>query len=166
MERDSAVTIVRVLAALEWVGAAFSLLLTALFLVGGPLLASAIVAEEPTLATLGSGILAAVFIALGVFFFLLAVVGLLAGIGLWRLRNWGRIIALVTSWLSAVWGVFGTLGSATGGDATGVLMNVFGIAIAGVWIWLLQFQPDIVALFKAAPAGAVRPLRAASKKRR
>lgn len=167
MERSTAITVVRVLAVLEWVGAAFGLFLTAFFLIGGPLLASTIVTEEPSLATLGSAFLGALFIGLGVFFFLLSIVSLLTGIGLWRLRNWGRILALVTSWLSAVWGVFGLLGSATGGDALGVFWNIVGIAIAGVWIWLLQFQPDVVALFKASVAATpVRAKKVVAKKKK
>ena len=162
MERDTALTVVRVLAVLEWVGAAFGFVMAALFLIGGPLLASTIVTEEPSLATLGGGMLGAVFIALGVFLLALSVVGLLTGIGLWRLRNWGRILALIVSWLSAVWSAFALVGSAVGADAPDVFWNLVGVALAGVWIWLLQFQADVVALFQPVP---VVVKRAAKKKR-
>ena len=47
MERDTALTVVRVLAVLEWIGAAFGFVMAALFLIGGPPLARPNATQEP-----------------------------------------------------------------------------------------------------------------------
>lgn len=169
MDRDSAVTIVRVLAVLELVGAAFGFLLAALFLIGGPLLASAIAQEDPAFAAIGSAVLGIILTVLGAGFFLLAVLSLLSGIGLWRLRNWGRILSLISSWISIAWcaaNLFSLLSAwSAPGAVVGFIGNLVGLAIAIAWVWLLQFQPDVVALFRTPVTGPLRSNAAASRRR-
>ncbi len=171
MERDSAITVVRVLAVLELVGAGFGFLLSILFLIGGPLLAASIVQEDPALATIGSAFLGVILIVLGVFFLILAVLSLLSGIGLWRMRNWGRILSLIGSWFSILWCVLNLVGLLRAWPEPGALAsfigNLFGLAVSAAWVWLLQFQPDIVAVFKAPlPTAVPARARTPAKKRR
>lgn len=55
------------------------------------------------------GILSVVGVAVGGFMGLLALPGLLAGIGLLRRRNWGRILAIIVSFLNLLNIPIGTL---------------------------------------------------------
>lgn len=175
MQRDTALTIVKVVAVLEWVGAAFGILLALLFMLGGPLIAQTVLAQMPQedlgmmaasdmLSYLQLGL-----IVFGVFLLLLCGLGILTGIGLWRLRNWGRILELISSWFAGIWGIFGILGS-FGGSTTDVLFGVFVnglmVAISAVFIWLFQFEPTVVGLFKPGPATTVVTKRSTSKKKR
>jgi hypothetical protein len=162
MEKNTAISIVRVLSVLQWVGGVFCLLFGLLFIFGGPLLANAILSdpelmqESVGLGMITESMFSFVLIGLGVFFVLLGVLSLFIGMGLWRMRNWGRILAVVTSWISGVWCLFGLAGAFTTGSPaeaiTTILTNLFSIAIAGVYIWYLQFEPTVVSLFGAVPS--------------
>jgi hypothetical protein len=74
------------------------------------------------------GILSIVGVSVGTFMGLLALPGLLAGIGLLRRRNWGRILAIVVSFLN--------------------LLNIpIGTIIGGYSLWVL-FQDSAAGYFE------------------
>jgi hypothetical protein len=55
------------------------------------------------------GILAVVGFSVGIFMAVLALPGLLAGIGLLKRKNWGRVLAIVVSFLNLLNFPLGTL---------------------------------------------------------
>jgi len=156
MERDTAVTIVKVIAVLEWIGAGFGILVGLLLLLGGSLFAQTLLPQLSAEDMAGvppdqiATYMMIGFAVFGVFLLLLSALGIITGIGLWRMRNWGRILALIGAWLSIVWGVFALLGSfsgAAGEIVVNLLTNLLSIAISVVMIWLFQFESTVVGLF-------------------
>jgi hypothetical protein len=156
MERNTAEIIVKVLAALSWLGAIICLIgAVALFAAGT--MSTAILGTGPeadALAVLGP--------AGGIFLLVFAAIYIAVGVGLWQYRNWARITALVLSVLSLL--------SSLPMIISGV--GILSIIINGIIIWLLGFDGTVKSLFGAssAPAAAkaapakVAPTKAAPKK--
>lgn len=92
------------------------------------------------------GILGMVF---AVVFTLFALVSALIGYGVQIRKNWARIVVLILSWMGVVFGALGIIASLLGGDMSGILYTLITTGISAAIVWLFQFQPDAVALFKA-----------------
>lgn len=142
MDAETAQTTVKVMAVLHYISAAFSLLFGILVAVMLPFLVGA----DPEYA--------AFFMAFGiiiaVLFVLMAILDVFIGYGLWKFRNWGRILLLVTYWILVVAGALLVVASLVAGDVLSAVFNLFlWVVMSAVLIWLFQFQQDIVALFKA-----------------
>ena len=125
---------VRIIAILYWIGAAFCAIGGLLMLVGSGFIA-ALVSQIPVIGVLGPSF----FIALGLFALALAVVNTWVGIGLWKGRNWARIVALVFACL----GLANQLFSLGNGKSSGIITLI----IHGVIIWYLGFNKDIKKAF-------------------
>lgn len=142
MERPIGVTI---LAVLEFISAGFILLLGLLLTVGLSALGAMGRGGEG-----GSilGVLAALGAAAGVLVMILAVIPLAIGIGLWKLKNWARIVVIVFSVLGLVSNLFGVIGGVSAGEMFSLSSGVIGLGINVLVIWYM-FQPHVKQAFGA-----------------
>jgi hypothetical protein len=149
MARPGGVTF---LAILEFIGAGICVLLGLLTIAGAGLIHSLTVQNQGAQAGGMASLFAVLGGALSIFFFVLAAIAILLGIGLWTLKNWARIIVIIFA-------------------AIGILMNlsqllhftqaiipglVIGLAIDGLIIWYM-LKPNVAAAFaegQARSAGA------------
>lgn len=146
MKKSTAETWVKVFSVLSYVSGGF-LLLISLAAILGLSVAGDVALELGLAGSLVFILLAAVVIVL----LILAALEILIGWGLWTYRNWARILLLVFAYLSIVWSVTSTL-LTTGGSAFDVVssigVSIVTIAISALQIWLFQFSPSVVKLFK------------------
>ncbi len=141
MERPTGVT---VLAVLNFLGAGlYALLAVLFFLIGAGGAASGMMSE------MGGG--AAAFLlglgaAVGVILLIFAAIGLAIGIGMWKLRNWARIVTIVLVGLSLLLGVLGLLGSLIAFELVSLIFQAIFVALYAWIIWYL-FQPHVKQAF-------------------
>ncbi len=141
MERPTGVT---VLAVLNFLGAGlYALLAVLFFLIGAGGAASGMMSE------MGGG--AAAFLlglgaAVGVILLIFAAIGLAIGIGIWKLRNWARIVTIVLVGLSLLLGVIGLLGSLISSELGSLIFQATFAALYAWIIWYL-FQPHVKQAF-------------------
>ncbi len=144
MERPTGVT---VLAVLNFLGAGlYALLAVLFFLIGAGGAASGMMSE------MGGG--AAAFLlglgaAVGVILLIFSAIGLAIGIGLWKLRNWARIVTIVLVGLSLLLGVIGLLGSLIAFELGSLIFQAIFVALYAWIIWYL-FQLHVKQAFGAA----------------
>jgi hypothetical protein len=127
MEKNTAVTIVKVYAVLAWLGALLALI-GALAMFGlGSLGGLAMMGGRD--GALGGGMFAAMGVVFGIFMLIVAVFDAVVGWGLWTFKPWARIAAVVVSVLNLISFPIGTI-------------------IGAIGIWLFGFEPTIKSLFK------------------
>jgi hypothetical protein len=90
--------------------------------------------------------LAGLGIAGAVFFLIIAVLYGLMGWGLWTLKNWARIIALVFAVLGLCFGVLGLLGSLLAMEVISLFLQLVSVGINGLITWYL-LQPHVKRAF-------------------
>jgi hypothetical protein len=129
MEVNTAQTVVKVFAVLNWIGAAFAILGGLAMVALGPALFSGML--DSTEAGL-AGIIGGSIIFVGIIFIVLGIISVFVGRGLWQHKNWARIVVLVFAVLSVL--------SIVGG-------NVFGALIGALQIWLFGFDKTVKGLF-------------------
>src|SRR3989344_4339696 len=123
MDRPTGVTI---LAVLNFIGAAFYILLALGFMLGMGILGG-IIGQAGGEGSAGAmGMLMGLGVVAGVIFIVLSLIPLLIGWGLWKLKNWARIITLVFMALGAL---LALLGVALGGLAG----EMFSAGLSGVF---------------------------------
>ncbi len=126
MERPTGVT---VLAVLCFIGGAFAVLGgLAMFFVG-----AAGMASRPGMGMMMAGMGAFV----GVFLLILAALYVIVGVGLWKLLNWGRILALVLVGIGAVFAVLGLFSALIHFRIFAVVWQIIVVAIDLLIIWYL-----------------------------
>ena len=76
----------------------------------------------------------------GVIFLLIAVAGIFAGVGLWKLKNWARILVIVLAGLGAPFALIGTL---TTPPPTNLIALILDCAI----LWYV-YRPDVKEAFR------------------
>jgi hypothetical protein len=141
MNRPTGVTVIAVL---FFIGTCFLALLGCLFLVGGGLAAKFM----PPDAHIPAGILAAAGVLGAIVFLLLAALYATVGVGLLKLKEWARIIAIVLAGLSFLFGLLGLLHFHP--------FALVRLAIAGWILWYL-LQPHVVAAFRGTRAPVMTP---------
>jgi len=129
---------VKVLAILQYIGAAFAILFGVIFLIVGIATISSSVSPE-ALASLGvlEGILGAFSIAAGLLMILLGLLGLFVAHGLWTGKNWARVIVIVFTALGALFALIAIVSGAGG---------FVSLAIDALIIWYLS-KSDVKAAF-------------------
>jgi hypothetical protein len=132
MERTTADAITKLYAILSWLGALGWLLTGLGLLLGGPILGSLADAGQITTGGTTTGeFLSTLGVTGAVVMFVMALLALAVGVGLWRHSNWARVLTILFAVLSLLAFPIGT---------------VYGI----ITIWLFGFQDDIKALFGRA----------------
>jgi uncharacterized membrane protein (DUF2068 family) len=91
--------------------------------------------------------------AAAIFFFVIAGLDLLVGIGLWKLKNWARLITVVLTALGAVFQLFGLIGTLSHFNAFAFVVSLVILAIEVLIIWYL-LRADVKAAFTGGQARA------------
>jgi hypothetical protein len=128
-------TLVKVISVLYYIGAAFSVLFAVLLFVGAGSI-GALLSEVPLLGSIGAGF----FIVLGIIFIALAVLDFFIARGLWKGKNWARIVAVIFAVLGVLMAIFGMVGGAIGS-------NLFSLIINGLIGYYLLFTKQVKEAF-------------------
>ncbi|MEM2707612.1 MAG: hypothetical protein QXQ30_00845 [Candidatus Pacearchaeota archaeon] len=132
MDKQTAKTLVLVIAILYFIFAALSLIAAIAIFLGGNFVASLMPIPG------GKAFIGAISIILGIVFLIGAVIDLFVGIGLLRYNNVARIVAIVFS----VLGIIMALPSVIYG------IGIISLIINGGIFYLLTFQKEVVDLFR------------------
>jgi hypothetical protein len=139
MERPTGVT---VLAVLSFVGAALSVLgACALFLLGAAGMAAAAGGRG-----IGGGMFAALGAFAGVAFLILAAIYVANGVGLWKLRGWGRLLTIVLLVIGVIFGILGLVRSLAPVHIGLIIWQLIWLAIY-VWVLTYMFKPHVKQAF-------------------
>jgi len=128
-----AIIITRVYSVLNWIGAIASLLFAIILIVFSSSLAS-IVPE------MGVKFGPAIFIFLGIILFVVGLLGIAVAWGLWKYKNWARILTLIfvgISFISTLIGLFKGF----------EVMQIVWLVIYALIVYLFGFYSPIVRLF-------------------
>jgi hypothetical protein len=142
-----------VIAILYFLGAGLLLLAGIGFVVGGGAIATMMSQQNQAgggLATLMGALGAGV----GIFFLICGVLDVLIGIGLLKLKNWARIVAIVFAAIGACFQIFGLLGSLAHFNPVSFVISLIILGIQALIIWYL-LKPEVKAAFQGAQARAV-----------
>ncbi len=124
---------VSILSVLAYIGAVFTLIGGLALLFGASAIASFISTKVPMLSANLAGL---GLVLMGIVCIVLAVVDYLIGNGLWKGRNWARILVIVLTALSLL------------SSLTHVLTNIVGIIIDVIIIWYLGFNKSVINYFR------------------
>ena len=113
---------VKVISVLYYIGAGFGLLFGLLFLVGSGFIGT-IASKISLLGVLGPGL----FIVVGIILIGLGVLGIFIGRGLWKGKNWARIVAVIF----AVLGILSELFSVFKGGYSSLFGLLINLIIGG-----------------------------------
>ena len=147
MGRPTGVTVIAVL---DFIGAGFCVLLGLGMMLGGGFIASMMSQQQRA----GAGILAAVGAAAGVVILICAVLAIVLGWGLLKLKEWARIVTIVFAAIGAVFGLLGLFTLLAHIAVIGIFWALCRLAI-NVWIIWYLLQPHVKAAFQGAQVRAV-----------
>lgn len=122
---------ISVLAVLGYIGSVFTLIAGLAMLFGASFISNYLSTVIPMI---GSALIGAGLVLVGIFFVACAVLDYFIARGLWKGQNWARVILLVLMALSAL----GALMS----------MDIVSLAINAALIWYLGFYKPVVSYFK------------------
>lgn len=142
------------IAVYHFLSALFLLLFAVFLAVGGTVLAGMFGASRfGSAAGVGLGLMVGLLGA--VFLFVFALVAVVAGWGVWSMREWGRILSIVLSVIALIFSLPGLLMMGLHVHLFFGTYRLFRIAISILIIWYLV-QPEIKALFqKGTPVAPV-----------
>jgi hypothetical protein len=144
---------VTVIAVLYFLGAVLCVLGGIGMMLGGGFMATLINQSGGQGAGAGAGIFAALGAAVGIVLLVVAAIAVLVGWGLFKLKNWARIVAIVFAVLGVLGALFGLLGAFSHFGGIILLWTVIRLAINGWIIWYL-LQPNVSAAFAGGQAQA------------
>jgi len=139
MERPTGVTILAILA---FIGAGCLVLACLLFLLGGAMMSSmSAFPRFGMMAGMGSAILGIVLLGLAALYIVI-------GLGLWKLREWARILTIVVAGLGLLVNGFAILGPLM---TFHIIFVIWRAIILGldVWVIVYLFQPHVKKAFGA-----------------
>ena len=139
MERPTGVS---VLAILSFIGAGLTVLVAFAFLMGGAALSQMAGGGPGTAMFTGLGAIGGVFI-LG-----FAALYVVVGVGLWMLRNWGRVLMLI---LAAIGLILGALGLLSALMHFRIMALVWQFIVCGIDVWIITYllKPHVKLAFGA-----------------
>jgi|SRR3989344_3475932 len=97
---------------------------------------------------LGTGFFGKFFAIGGIIFIALGILGIAVGIGLWRYKNWARLLAILLS----VVGIIMTILSMLKGNISG---NIFSLVISSIISGYLFFSPKVKTVFEPQKGVAI-----------
>jgi hypothetical protein len=142
-----------VIAILYFIGAALCLVGGLLFIAGGGFLATVMSQSGQASASPLAGIMAGLGAVAGIICLALGVIDLLVGIGLVKLKNWARIVAIVFSAIGAAFQLLGILSSLSHFNVAAMVFPVIFLGIYALIIWYL-LKPEVKAAFQGAQVRA------------
>lgn len=147
MGRPAGVTVIAVL---DFIGAAFCLLLGLALMLGGGFIATIMSQQQRA----GAGFLGAIGAAAGVFVIVCAALAIVLGLGLMKLKEWARIATIVLAAIGVVFGLLGLFTVLAHFAVVGIFWALCRLAINVLIIWYL-LQPHVKAAFQGAQVRAV-----------
>lgn len=143
MVRPTGVTI---LAILNFIGTAFCLLGGIGMILGGGFIAT-MLSQQGQGSVGAAGALAGLGAVAGVFIIIIGGVSALLGFGLWKLKEWARIVSIVLYGISGAFQLLGLLGSLAHFNVFAFVWSVFWVAVDAFIIWYL-LKPEVKAAFQ------------------
>ena len=119
---------VKIISVLYYIGAVIGIILGLLFFVGAEFI--------PRIETYGAGF----FSIIGLVFIGIGVLGFLIGKGLWKARNWARIVAITSSSLAAISGIISII-------LGNIIPNILNLLLNINIIWYLLFNDRVKEVF-------------------
>lgn len=147
MGRPSGVTAIAVL---DFLFTGFCVLFGLVMIFAGGFVATLINQQGGQGSAGAAGIFAGIGAAAGVFIIIIGGVCALLGIGLWKLKEWGRIINIVLWGLNGLLQVLGLFGTLAHFTVFGFLWHIFWLVIDALIIWYL-LKPEVKAAFQPRP---------------
>ncbi|MBZ5694224.1 MAG: hypothetical protein LAN36_02560 [Acidobacteriia bacterium] len=139
MERPTGVTILAILA---FIATGCAALVGLMFLLGGAMMSSmGAFPRFGMMAGMGSAILGVVCLGLAALY-------LVAGLGLWKLQEWARILTIVLAGLGLLVNGFGILGPLMSFHIMFLLWRAVVLGL-DVWVLVYLFQPHVKKAFGA-----------------
>jgi hypothetical protein len=140
---------VTILAILNFIGAAFCLLGGIGIILGGGFIAS-MLSQQGQGSAGAAGILAGLGAAAGVFIIIIGGVSALVGFGLWKLKEWARIVSIILVGVNVAFQLLGLLGTLAHFNVLAAIWGVFWLAVDAFIIWYL-LKPEVKAAFQQRP---------------
>jgi hypothetical protein len=138
---------VTVIAVLEFLGAAFCILVGLGAMLGGGFLATIMSQSGAQGSMAGAGILGALGAAVGVVLLVFAALYIVVGWGMLKLKGWARIVTMIFAGLGILGALLGLATTFTHFAVIGLFWLVVRLAIAGWILWYL-LQPNVSAAFQ------------------
>ena len=148
MVRPTGVTVIAIL---DFIGAAFSVLGGIGMMAGGGMLATLMNQQGQTNGM--SGLVASLGAVMGVFLLVIAAVEIILGVGLLKLKEWARMVTVILTAIFAALGLLGLLGSFVHFNLGAVLFKVCVLAIQ-ILIIVYLMKPEVKAAFQGSRAMA------------
>ncbi len=150
MNRPGGVTVIAVL---DFIGAAFCILMGILSIVGaGAGFLGAMGGQGQGTGAAG-GVVAMIAGAMTVFAFIGAAISALLGWGLWTLKNWARLVTVVLAAIGGVLQLIGLVPSLLHFNPISLLFTLVFLGIDVLIVWYL-LRSDVAAAFAAGQARA------------
>ena len=150
MNRPGGVTVIAIL---DFIGAALCLLMGILSVVGAGAGIMGAMGQGGQGAAAGGGVLAVIAGFITVFAFVGAAISALLGWGLWKLKNWARLITIVFAIIGVLFGLFGLFGVLAHFNVFALVVTLIPLAINALIAWYL-LQKDVAAAFQGAARAA------------
>lgn len=141
------------IAILEFLGAAGYGLVGLLMIAGGGIMAAAMSQQQAQGAGGLATLMGALGAAAGAVFLILAVLCIVLGVGLLKLKNWARLITVVFCCIGFAFQLFGLYGVFTHFNPVSLISALIVLGINGLIIWYLM-RADIKAAFMGMQARA------------
>lgn len=137
MNKSTAELWVKIIAILGFIGAAFGVMGGLMMLFGGSFITTLVPTLNQSLEAIGgAAVLTIVFVISGIIAIVFSIFGFFVSLGLWKFKNWARIVTII----------FATLGIISG--LTSLPSGLISIVIEGGILYLLAFNKDVIKLFK------------------
>jgi uncharacterized BrkB/YihY/UPF0761 family membrane protein len=130
---------VQIISVLYYIGAVLCVLCGILFIVGANAIVAALIDAVPELESMGVG--AGLFIFFGIVLIGLSVLSFFVGRGLWKLKRWAKILAIILAILGVISAVYSIIKDYNFGDIINILLNV----VIGAY---LIFSKEVKKAFK------------------
>ena len=138
---DKIPTGVKIISVIYYISAFLFALFGLLIIIGSNAIINYLVTAAPELATVKYGTLLAIGVIVGILMIGVGVLSFFIGKGLWRLKQWARIIAIIFGIL----GLFSTIFSMASGF---IVTQIVSLLVDGFITGYLLFNKDVKKLFK------------------
>lgn len=145
MGRPTGVTVIAIV---DFVGAALYLLVGLGLILGGGFIATLISQQGGQGSGGAAGLLGGLGAVAGVVVIIIGGLCAVLGIGLWKLKEWGRIVNMILWGIGGLLQVLGLLGTLAHFTVFGFLWNIFWLAVDAFVVWYL-LKPEVKAAFQA-----------------
>jgi len=139
---------VTVLAVLQFLGGAFCLLAALAMFLGGGAIAAALASGAREGGAVGGGAVALIMGVGGFLFVFFALVSVVNGYGMWKLKGWGRWMTIIFTGLSALFCLLGLMAALVHFNPFTFVWQIFWLAIYALILWYM-FTPDVQRAFQS-----------------